>query len=213
MQASNKRRVVLYSTAALTLSGLVYGGFVYRSKPDVPTLLSCAAPQLRLGMLDHAEPFVRQALQEEPDNFEALTMLAAIHEGRGRTDEAVALYQQLLPRSTAVGMQAELEVAIARIELAKGESSKALQRLDAVKTEQVDTLWKKQILRARCLKALGRQDELESAVRSAEEAAGANWNSARLRTELGLPVPEAEGPKKESADSSSAPQAGEPGGR
>jgi Flp pilus assembly protein TadD len=213
MQASNKRRVVLYSTAALTLTGLVYGGFVYRSKPDVQTLLSCAAPQLRVGMLDHAEPFVRQALEEEPDSFEGLTMLAAIHEGRGRTDEALALYHQLLPRSAAVGMEAEMQVGIARLELGKGEHAKALQRLDGVKTEQVDTRWKTSVLRAHCLKALGRMEEAELAVQAAEIAAGANWNSTRIRTELGLAVPAASRSEMDGEDSSATSQATVPNGR
>ncbi|MBK9388430.1 MAG: tetratricopeptide repeat protein [Planctomycetes bacterium] len=213
MQASNKRRVVLYSTTALTLSGLVYGGFVYRSKPDVQTLLSCAAPQLRVGMLDHAETFVRQALEEEPDNFEGLTMLAAIYEGRGRKEEALALYHQLLPRSKALGMEPELQVGIARLEMNEGEHAKALQRLDGVKAEEVDTRWKTCVLRAHCLKALGRLDEAESAVQTAESVAGSNWSSARLRTELGLAAPQAQGQAEVATDSSAATQAAAPNGR
>lgn len=216
MQASNRRRVVLYGTAALTLTGLVYGGFVYRSRADVPTLLSCAQPQLALGLHEHAEPFVLDALEQDPDNFEGLVMLAAIHERRDRRSDALAIYQRLLPRSEAASMRAELAVAIARLKLEDGNAAAALAELDAVSSEERDTRWKKAVLRARCLQALGRTDELEAAVREVETLSGPEWSSAKLRAELGMPVAEAVGASpeaKEGEDSSSALQGQDASGR
>jgi tetratricopeptide (TPR) repeat protein len=216
MQASNKRRVVLYGTAALTLTGLVYGGFVYRSRADVPTLLSCAQPQLALGLHEHAEPFVLDALEQDPENFEGLAMLAAIHERRGRRADALAIYRRLLPRSEAVGMRAELEVAIARLALEGGDAAAALAELDAVRSEDRDTRWKKAVLRARCLHALGRTEELEAAVAEVEVLSGPEWSSRKLRSELGMPVAEPAGASldaKEGAETSSTLQGAGAGGR
>jgi tetratricopeptide (TPR) repeat protein len=213
MQASNKRRALLYGTAALTLTGLVYGGFVYQSKADVQTLLSCAQPQLSLRLFDHAERFVLEALEQEPENFEGLTMLAAIHEGRGQSDEALALYLRLLPRAESADMQAELSVAIARIELSRGGAERALQRLEALSPTERDTRWKKAVLRAHCLKALGRSDELPAAVQQVEELSGPAWSSSKLRQELGLAPAEPQSPENESAESSAAVQGGAADGR
>jgi len=206
MKASNKRRVVLYGAAAMMLTGLVYGGFVYESRPDVATLLSCAQPQLAMGLHAHAEPFVRDALEQDPENFEGLTMLAAIHERAGRRAEALDIYRRLLPRSADNGMRAELLVAIARLELESGDAPQALRHLDEARSEEPDTRWKKAVLRARCLKALGRTGELEAAVLEVEGLSAEGWSSSQLREELGLPTQVETPDAMEGTESSSAVQ-------
>lgn len=207
MNASNKRRVVLYGAAALALSGLVYGGFVYQSKPDVSTLLSCAQPQLALGLHAQAEPFVRDALEQDPECFEALIMLAAIHEKAARSAEAEALYRRLLPRAGAATMRSEILVAIARLELSRGEAASALATLEGARSSERDTRWKRAIVRARCLHALGRTDELEGVVSEAEENALERWSSNTLRQDLGL-APKPEAPAAIEGAESSAPVQG-----
>lgn len=206
MQASNKRRVVLYAGAALTLSGLVYGGFVYRSTPDVETLISCARPQIALGMHEHAEPFVRDALAQEPDHFEGSIMLAAIHENAGRKVEALELYQRLLPRSEESGMRSEIQVAIARLHYEAGRIQQALDLVLAIQPEAEDTQWKAGLLHIRCLHASGQTEGLEARVHALEELSNGTWSGAKLRVELGLPPVDEPESAEQKANSSDAIQ-------
>lgn len=213
MRASNKRRVVLYTGAALALSGLVYGGFVYRSTPDVETLISCARPQIALGLYEHAESFVRDALAQDPEHFEGLLMLAAIHEHAKQKPEAMRIYQQLLPRSEGTGMRGEIEIAIARLNFEDGRTEEALAALERAQVEGEDTQWKRGVLRVRCLHALGKTDGLEAQVHALEDLSKGTWSGAKLRAELGLPQVEAETRSMEGAESLSSVQAENESGR
>ena len=100
----------------------------------------------------------RQTALEVSDTIENRRLLAEEYSRGGKFDDAVQLYE-----TTLVGMHADdpaLLVGLARAASAKGDAARALAALDHLKAADPDyQSTESQLIRARSLEALGREDE------------------------------------------------------
>lgn len=186
MVPSNRRRVVLYLSSAVVLSGLVYAGFIYKAEPDIGMLISCAQAQIEARAVDGAEPFVARILEREPDSFEGLMLRGAIFELRENWGAALEQYRALLPRAGSAAMEGELRFAIARLEREQGHRRRAEQELAKIESPAPETKFK--IHQLRCVLLIERgalekaREQYEQAAAIAPEAPGL----AELRAGLGI---------------------------
>ena len=198
---SNRRRVYLYTSSAIVVGGLVYGGFIHQSSPDVGTLISCAQFQIAMGLTDQAVPFVDQILEIEPDSHEGLMLRAAILEKREDWEGAAGIYEDLLPRVIHGDMRSELRIAIARIRHRQKRFAEALSALESVTEGSNEVLGKAHVVRCWIQRDLGRLEEARAEYHAARKLFRENWNPGELPTSLGLPPEGVDATAPESPDS------------
>ena len=88
-----------------------------------------------LGVTEETERHLRLALQAEPNQLDALLMLAWLHTAGGRTDEARARFAEALERSEG---SFEVAAAYARFLVAIGEPREAADLADDLATAGTD---------------------------------------------------------------------------
>lgn len=61
-------RLIAWSATALVSSALLWGGYVWKPRPEVAVLMSCAEMEVKLGLFDVAHTSLAEALEREPEH-------------------------------------------------------------------------------------------------------------------------------------------------
>jgi tetratricopeptide (TPR) repeat protein len=169
------RRIAAYAAAALLVGGLVTSSLCVRAEADVGTLLSSASVHIQLAdalpddrskgtavrerLLAQAEEFLTRAEQQAPGSTDALEVRAFLACTRGRWDEALRAYSEVLDRADCGAERAAaVRLNRARVHLRRGRPGDVLAELgdagfsDAHRTSA-------RLLTARALAAAGRTAE------------------------------------------------------
>lgn len=108
MNADARRRMVLYGAASILAGGLLFAGFGVTVAPDPGTRLNGAAMLAQVGSYDEAIAICRTTLEEHEDNVEARVYLAAFLASAGRSDEALAAYDDAIRRNRDASLAKDL---------------------------------------------------------------------------------------------------------
>jgi tetratricopeptide (TPR) repeat protein len=127
MTSENRKRLLLYPAILALLSGLVYGGFIYKAEPDAGMLVSSAEVLAQAGLLDEAVENAQRAIRQEPDNRYAHIILGYAFGGLGKADRSAEHYGRAVALSDAAEENTDaLKLYYAEALIAAGRTSEAV---------------------------------------------------------------------------------------
>ncbi len=132
-------RWVVWSAAVLLGSGLLFGGFVYRPAPPIPSLIQNASLLVQMGMMDEAARSLDDVFRREPDEPYAHLLMAIVEESRANYRGALRHYEAGLPAieaSDQPNARVEFRVATALLRLAGGDFEGAERDAVAIEAGQ-----------------------------------------------------------------------------
>lgn len=100
---------------------------LYESYPETDTALDIAQLYMDYQMKDYAYPWIQKALRQEPDNLEAIELMACFQYASQNIDEAIDLFNQILdeePYNLTAWQN------LARCYVYKDDLTKALEAID-----------------------------------------------------------------------------------
>lgn len=184
------RRAVLAGRCLLDLRSLVEAYRVFRGvladHPDDPDALrGLAAITYDLGQMDEALGHLTRVADLDPADPRPLRLIGLIRADGGNPEPAEAAYRAALARDPAPDLTAELRSELAQALLQQKKYPEAVAVLDAAReaaggAEPADLL----LIRAECLRGLGRAPEAAALVDRGIEADPEGGRLYRLRGQL-----------------------------
>ncbi len=133
MNASTKRRIVIYGVAALAVFGLGFASLQAKARSarhEIGTLLNGGELLAKLGVFDKADEAANAVLEREPENRDARLLLAYTAQQRGDRVRAVSHYREALARSDNDEQRRMIAVTIADVLRADGRREEAAREID-----------------------------------------------------------------------------------
>lgn len=109
------RRLVLYGAAVVVIGALGFFTVKKRQQTEadlIGTLQSGGEMLARIGDYETAEAKAREILKIDPENTEAILLLACIEQRRGNFDRAITLYRDSASRVTSVECEQYIRATI-----------------------------------------------------------------------------------------------------
>jgi tetratricopeptide (TPR) repeat protein len=140
LQAQTKKprdvaRIVAWSATVLISSSLLWGGYVWKARPDVAAVLSCAEFQVKLGLYDAAYTSLEDVLDREPEDAYANLLMGYVQERRrayGPALEHMLKGKACIEASGNPAFVTDWMVSVGFLRVANGEFHEALQVAEEV---------------------------------------------------------------------------------
>ncbi|MDB5308320.1 MAG: tetratricopeptide repeat protein [Gemmataceae bacterium] len=134
--------------------------YVVAEEPDNPDAhRGLAVIAYTLGQLADAVDHLERVARLDPQDGRPHRLIGLIHKDLARKEEAVDAYREALRRGLSAGVAAEVRGELAEVLMQQAKYDEALATLDTDPAGEADDQPAQLVVRAECLRGLGRQKE------------------------------------------------------